>query len=81
MKQTYFTALTAILLAANALSLHKRDTPAVVKLDVRRDQAPVSVKRNYQKRKRDDTVTQVLQNAVCYLTKTSVDDDIDFFIH
>jgi hypothetical protein len=81
MKQTYFTALSAMLLAADALSLHKRDTPAVVKLDVRRDQAPDLVKRNYQRRKRDNTVTQVLQNAVCYSTKTSVDVDIDFFIH
>ncbi|QKX54358.1 uncharacterized protein TRUGW13939_01444 [Talaromyces rugulosus] len=73
MKQTYFTALLAILLATNALSLYKRDTPAVVKLDVRHDQAPDSVKRNYQKRKRDDTVTQVLQNAgTMYLTNMTL---------
>lgn len=81
MKQTYFTALFAILLAADALSLHKRDAPAVIKLDVQRDQAPDSVKRNYQGRKRDDIVDQALQNTVSCSTKVNGHVDINLLVY
>lgn len=87
MKQTYFTTLLAILLAADALSLQKRDAPAVIKLNVRRDQAPDSVERNYQRSKRDNPVDQALQNAASSKKKkkkkkkVNVDVDINLFVY
>ncbi|CRG91008.1 aspartic-type endopeptidase (OpsB), putative [Talaromyces islandicus] len=73
MKQTYLRILLGILLTADALSLHKRDSPAVVKLDVQRDQAPDLMGRNYRGDKRDKTVNQVLQNAgTMYLTNITL---------
>ena len=47
------------------LTLHRRDVPSVVPLDIQRKDIPDPVHRDRMRRKRDQTVGQKLDNEVC----------------
>lgn len=67
MKGASLISLAVLQLAfpgADALLLQKRDVPAVVGLDIQRKHVSDPVRQD-QLRKRDKTVSQVLDNEVC----------------
>jgi hypothetical protein len=49
-----------------ALTLHKRDVPAVVSLGIKRRDVADPVVRDRMRRKRDKTIGQSLDNEVCW---------------
>lgn len=65
MKAVAFLYLAASLAASvDALQLRQRDVPAVVGLDIQRKEIPDPVSRDKVRRKRDKTVTEILDNEV-----------------
>lgn len=50
---------------ASALTLHRRDVPSVVPLDIQRKDVADPAGRDQSRRKRDQTVGQSLDNEVC----------------
>lgn len=58
-------AVSLALRGACALSIHRRDVPSVVSLDIQRKDIADPVGRDQARRKRDLTVGQRLDNEVC----------------
>lgn len=56
--------LAAALPALGRLTLHQRDVPSVVNLDIQRKDVADPVTRDRMRRKRDKTINQVLDNEV-----------------
>lgn len=67
MQKSWLVLLVACLglQGTTALTLHRRDLPAVVSLDIKRNNAVDPVARDRMRRKRDKTVEQNLDNEVC----------------
>lgn len=55
----------SLALPAWGLTLHERDVPAVIGMDIQRKDILDPVARDRVRRKRDKTVGQVLDNEVC----------------
>jgi len=59
----------SLALPAWGLTLHERDVPAVIGMDIQRKDIVDPVARDRIRRKRDKTVGQVLDNEVCQLAE------------
>lgn len=64
MKNSLLLLATLALPALGRLTLHRRDNPAVVTLDIQRKDVADPVARDRMRRKRDKTVSQNLDNEV-----------------
>lgn len=65
--------LATCTLPAFGLTLHERDTPAVVGFDIKRRDVPNPVARDRARRKRADTVSVGLDNEVCDRQKKKIE--------
>jgi hypothetical protein len=65
MKNSLLLFATLALPALGRLTLHQRDVPSVVTLDIKRKDVADPVARDRMRRKRDKTIGQNLDNEVC----------------